>query len=245
MHDLADGEQASVKGSGSSVYTLKNTGGSTRVPARPGETSRCDRAAYLQTPARISWRRRGEAAARRRGARRPSGVPRRIPMRPMRPKRAEAEERGAAAAPRARWESSIDITGWWMSEKLDGVRAYWDGKQFLSRLGNRFHAPPWFVEGFRPTPLDGELWGGRKLFQRTVSIVSAKIKRRCGRTSSTSCSMRRRSTAGSRSAWRIREALIERRRAPVRSGARAVSRATGSSTCARSSRASRRSAAKG
>ena len=32
-----------------------------------------------------------------------------------------------------------------MSEKLDGVRAYWDGTQFISRLGNVFHAPEWFV----------------------------------------------------------------------------------------------------
>ena len=51
------------------------------------------------------------------------------------------------------------------------MRAYWDGKQFLSRLGNRFHPPPWFVENFPDHPLDGELWGGRKLFQRTVGIV--------------------------------------------------------------------------
>ena len=34
-----------------------------------------------------------------------------------------------------------------MSEKLDGVRAYWDGKQFLSRQGNLFHAPDWFIDG--------------------------------------------------------------------------------------------------
>jgi DNA ligase-1 len=58
-----------------------------------------------------------------------------------------------------------------MSEKLDGVRAYWDGKQFISRLGNLFLAPDWFVEGLPDTPLDGELWIDRKRFQRTVSIV--------------------------------------------------------------------------
>jgi DNA ligase-1 len=70
-----------------------------------------------------------------------------------------------------KWESHVDVTGWWLSEKLDGVRAYWDGSQFLSRLGNRFFPPPWFVESLPKTPLDGELWGGRKLFQRTVGIV--------------------------------------------------------------------------
>jgi DNA ligase-1 len=58
-----------------------------------------------------------------------------------------------------------------MSEKLDGVRAYWDGKQFLSRQGNRYHAPDWFTAGLPLEPLDGELWIGRKQFQRTVSIV--------------------------------------------------------------------------
>lgn len=58
-----------------------------------------------------------------------------------------------------------------MSEKLDGVRAYWDGRRLISRLGNTFHAPDWFVEGFPDSPLDGELWIARKQFQRTVGIV--------------------------------------------------------------------------
>lgn len=70
-----------------------------------------------------------------------------------------------------KWETDVDITGWWLSEKLDGVRAYWDGTQFLSRLGNRFFPPDWFVEGFPDHPLDGELFGGRKQFQRTVGVV--------------------------------------------------------------------------
>src|SRR6185369_6822442 len=48
---------------------------------------------------------------------------------------------------------------------------YWDGKEFISRLGNRYHAPDWFVAGLPDTPLDGELWGGRKRFQRTISVV--------------------------------------------------------------------------
>ena len=58
-----------------------------------------------------------------------------------------------------------------MSEKLDGVRAYWDGRALISRLGNPFHAPDWFLAGLPPTPLDGELWIGRKAFQRTVGVV--------------------------------------------------------------------------
>lgn len=37
-----------------------------------------------------------------------------------------------------KWEPDHDPTGWWMSEKLDGVRAYWDGEAFVSRRGNQF-----------------------------------------------------------------------------------------------------------
>lgn len=69
------------------------------------------------------------------------------------------------------WEGDVDLTGWWMSEKLDGVRAYWDGSRFLSRLGNAYRAPAWFTRGLPKTPLDGELWVNRKKFQRCVSIV--------------------------------------------------------------------------
>jgi DNA ligase-1 len=62
-----------------------------------------------------------------------------------------------------------------MSEKLDGVRAYWDGRRFLSRQGNIYMAPDWFVAGLPEVPLDGELWIGRKAFQRTVSIARQQV----------------------------------------------------------------------
>ena len=75
------------------------------------------------------------------------------------------------------WDNAAaDLSGWWMSEKLDGVRAYWDGKQFISRLGNLFHAPDWFIDGLPSSALDGELWIDRKKFQRTVSIVRRQDK---------------------------------------------------------------------
>lgn len=70
-----------------------------------------------------------------------------------------------------RWEDDLDPSGWWMSEKVDGVRALWDGGQFISRLGNPYLAPEWFTEQFPRTALDGELFCGRGKFQRTVSIV--------------------------------------------------------------------------
>lgn len=69
-----------------------------------------------------------------------------------------------------------DPTGWWMSEKLDGVRAYWDGEKFISRLGNEYHAPAWFKAGMpQGIKLDGELFSGRKKFQETVSAVRKLI----------------------------------------------------------------------
>jgi DNA ligase-1 len=69
------------------------------------------------------------------------------------------------------WDGEMDPTGWWMSEKLDGVRAYWNGKHLISRLGNRFYAPKWFTQGWPSIPMDGELWIGRGLFNQTVSCV--------------------------------------------------------------------------
>lgn len=69
------------------------------------------------------------------------------------------------------WDGEMDPTGWWMSEKLDGVRAYWDGKRLLSRLGNQFQAPKWFTKGWPSIPMDGELWMGRKMFDQTSGAV--------------------------------------------------------------------------
>ena len=84
---------------------------------------------------------------------------------------ASEEKTGPPLLLAERWDNAQDLAGWWLSEKLDGVRAYWDGKSLISRLGNRFHAPDWFLEGLPEIPLDGELWIGRKAFQRTVGIV--------------------------------------------------------------------------
>lgn len=68
-------------------------------------------------------------------------------------------------------DADVDPTGWWMSEKLDGVRAYWNGHDFVSRQGNVFIAPSWFKKGLPSHPLDGELWMGRQQFQSTVSAI--------------------------------------------------------------------------
>ena len=64
------------------------------------------------------------------------------------------------------------VSGWLMSEKLDGVRAIWDGEKLISRNGNVFPAPAWFLAQL-PTGvmLDGELFMGRGRFQETVGRV--------------------------------------------------------------------------
>jgi len=66
-----------------------------------------------------------------------------------------------------------DPTGYWASEKYDGVRALWDGETFYSRNGKVFHAPQWFKDTLPKTPLDGELWLERSVagFQKGVGIV--------------------------------------------------------------------------
>jgi len=65
----------------------------------------------------------------------------------------------------------IDLNQYWVSEKYDGVRALWDGKQFISRGGNIYHAPDWFTENFPKKKLDGELWIARQSFELLVSTV--------------------------------------------------------------------------
>lgn len=60
----------------------------------------------------------------------------------------------------------IDLRRYWVSEKLDGVRARWDGVRLISRGGREILAPAWFLEGFPRIPLDGELWMGRGTFER-------------------------------------------------------------------------------
>ncbi|KIJ22572.1 hypothetical protein M422DRAFT_786411, partial [Sphaerobolus stellatus SS14] len=69
-------------------------------------------------------------------------------------------------------DGKVDITGWWMSEKLDGVRTYYDGKRMISRLGNPFTPPKELLAKLpKDVTLDGELFAGRGKFQETVSIV--------------------------------------------------------------------------
>lgn len=73
------------------------------------------------------------------------------------------------------YKGQVDLSQYWVSEKLDGARAYWDGKQLVSRQGNIFPAPDWFIKNFPEKSLDGELWLARGKFQKLLSIVSKKV----------------------------------------------------------------------
>ena len=69
----------------------------------------------------------------------------------------------------AKWKPSINPTGYLMSEKLDGMRAYWCGRQLWTRSGLPIVTPEWFTTGFpADVELDGELFLGRKLFGKNI-----------------------------------------------------------------------------
>lgn len=67
--------------------------------------------------------------------------------------------------------SDIHPAAYWVSEKLDGVRAYWDGERLRFRSGREIAAPVWFTQGLPKQALDGELWLGRGQFERLSGIV--------------------------------------------------------------------------
>lgn len=65
----------------------------------------------------------------------------------------------------------LDPAGWLVSEKLDGVRALWDGRQLRFRSGRVVAAPAGFLARLPCTPLDGELWLGRGRFDELSGLV--------------------------------------------------------------------------
>ena len=69
------------------------------------------------------------------------------------------------------YSSSVQLADYWVSEKYDGVRGYWDGQKLLTRGGQTINAPAWFTADWPATPMDGELWAGRGQFQKAVSTV--------------------------------------------------------------------------
>lgn len=62
-----------------------------------------------------------------------------------------------------------------VSEKYDGVRAYWDGRQLRFRSGRVVQAPAWFISRLPTQPLDGELWLGRGRFEALSATVRKEV----------------------------------------------------------------------
>ena len=159
MPDLKDGESTHVQGSARAPYILKNVGGvySCTCPAWRNQSLPIER----RTCKHLRAFRGDQAEQERLG-----GLATKSPA-PTTPSTHTVPNLLLAE----RWDNDIDLSGWWMSEKLDGVRAWWTGREFLSRQGNVYHAPDWFMAGLPDLALDGELWLQRKSFQQTVSIV--------------------------------------------------------------------------
>ena len=70
------------------------------------------------------------------------------------------------------WHQGLALQDYWVSEKYDGVRGYWNGRQLISRAGLPIAAPPWFTAGWPATPMDGELWAGRGRFSHAQSTTA-------------------------------------------------------------------------
>jgi len=165
MAELADGESVEMRGSGAKPYTLRNTGGtySCTCPAWRNQSVPIEK----RTCKHLRKLRGEEAEKHRIGDATPPAA-----ASFARPSSRRNEPPKLLLA--HNWEPTIDPSGWWMSEKLDGVRALWDGTRFVSRQGNPFLAPDWFRKELPDAVLDGELWIGRREFQQTVSIVRSR-----------------------------------------------------------------------
>ena len=66
---------------------------------------------------------------------------------------------------------NVDVRDYWVSEKYDGVRGFWDGRTLRTRGGETVRAPAWFTAGWPEVPMDGELWAGRGRFSHAQSTT--------------------------------------------------------------------------
>lgn len=82
-----------------------------------------------------------------------------------------SEDVPPAAMLAGRWREGLDPAAYWVSEKLDGVRACWDGQRLRFRSGRPIPAPGWFIAALPDVPLDGELWLGRGRFEAVSGLV--------------------------------------------------------------------------
>lgn len=163
---LNEGDKTFVKGSGKLPYEIKKVGGvvSCSCPAWRNLGGSIDNRVCKHIKANID----------------PDCL---LPQAKLSTK--ELEEFGAVVSPEdkpklfllAETWTDEDPIGWWISEKMDGVRAKWDGvDRLVSRLGNRYFAPESFIKRLpKGVVLAGELWIDRGKFQQTVSVVRKHI----------------------------------------------------------------------
>ncbi len=86
-----------------------------------------------------------------------------------------AAREGAPALMKAEvYKPGMPLADYWVSEKYDGVRGYWDGQRLWTRGGEAIAAPAWFTAPLPKLPLDGELWAGRGQFERAASTVRSQ-----------------------------------------------------------------------
>lgn len=71
--------------------------------------------------------------------------------------------------------AQVDVARYLVSEKLDGVRAYWDGERLWFRSGHPVPAPQAFLRHLPHVPLDGELWLGRGRFEALSGAVRREV----------------------------------------------------------------------
>ncbi len=74
-----------------------------------------------------------------------------------------------------RYHAQVDLSRYWVSEKYDGARAWWDGEKFISRGGGIYQAPDWFIANLPDEVLDGELWIGRNKFQQLMQTIRDQV----------------------------------------------------------------------
>ncbi len=72
------------------------------------------------------------------------------------------------------YRPGVALQDYWVSEKYDGIRGYWTGKQLLTRKGKALNPPEWFVKNWPTSPFEGELWAGRGQFEAVASILQQK-----------------------------------------------------------------------
>ncbi len=69
------------------------------------------------------------------------------------------------------YRPGVRLADYWLSEKYDGLRAFWDGQRLRTRGGETIAAPAWFTAQWPTEPMDGELWAGRGRFEEATSTV--------------------------------------------------------------------------